>query len=238
MHAHAIDFYRSVFQQTRQIGENGSVQYVRIFSLIAAFILIISYVNFVNMFTARSSNRAKEVGVRKVLGSLRKSLVGQFLVESLFSIYISLGIAILISVLLLPYFNEISGKNISQLLLFRPSLIAAFLVATTVTGLLAGCYPALLLSSFKPIEVLKGKISRGFRGSWLRNSLVVLQFSVSIILIIGTIVIYNQLRYIRNKDIGFNRQQVLVIRNTDVLKTQANAFKNELARLAELKKLP
>ncbi len=220
-----------------EIGENGSVQYVRIFSLIATFILIIAYVNFVNMFTARSSNRAKEVGVRKVLGSQRKSLVAQFLVESLFTIYISLGIAILIAVLLLPYFNGLSGKNISLRLLFRPSLIAAFFIATTITGLLAGCYPALLLSAFKPIEVLKGKIARGFRGSWLRNSLVVLQFSVSIILIIGTIVIYNQLRYIRNKDIGFNRQQVIVIRNTDILKTQATAFKNELSQVSGVEKV-
>ncbi len=220
-----------------EIGANGNIQYVRIFLLIAIFILIIAYVNFINLFTARSSNRAKEVGVRKVLGSKRKTLVYQFLTESLLTSYMAMLIAILFTFLLLPYFNQLSGKNMSLRLVFQPDVLALFLLTTTFSALIAGCYPALLLSAFKPIDIFKGRIARGFKSGWFRNALVVFQFAISIVLIIGTIVIYRQLKFIDRKDLGFNRQQVLVIQNTNALKTQAVKFKNDLLQMQGVKML-
>ncbi len=221
--------------RSNKVGEldgNGSLQYIYIFSAIAVFILLIACVNFMNLSTARSSNRAKEVGVRKVLGSLRKNLVRQFLTESLLMSFIALVFAVIIACLLLPYFNQLAGKTIQVDLLFQPFMVISFVSLILGVGLLAGSYPAFFLSAFQPVDVLKGKLSKGFKGSWLRNALVVFQFAISIILIMGTIVIYNQLTYIRNKDIGFNRNQVLVIQHTDALKTQAATFRNELLQIS------
>jgi len=220
---------------SNKIGElngNGNVQFVYIFSVIALFILLIACINFMNLSTARSSNRAKEVGVRKVLGSLRKNLVQQFLTESVLISFIALIFAIGIASLLLPYFNQLAGKSIFVSTLFQPQMLTSLVLLMLIVGLLAGSYPAFVLSAFQPVDVLKGKLAGGFKRSWLRNSLVVFQFVISIILIIGTVVIYNQLNYIRNKDIGFNRKQVLVIKNTDALKDQATTFKNELLQIS------
>lgn len=221
----------SIHLHENRIGEleaNGDIQYVYIFSLVAFFILIIACVNFMNMYTARSSNRAKEVGVRKVLGSLRKNLVQQFLVESVLIGFMAFLLAVLLTWLLLPWFNELAGKEIPLSVLFRPLMIGGLLVATLFTGLMAGSYPAFMISAFKPVEVLKGKLAKGFKGSWLRNALVVFQFSVSIILIIGTLIIFSQLQFMRSKDIGFNKQQVMVIQNVEALKNSAASFRNEL----------
>jgi len=215
-----------------EIGANGSISYVYIFSAIAVFILLIACVNFMNLSTAKSANRAREVGVRKVLGSLRKNLISQFLIESLLVSFISLVLALLTAALLLPWFNSLAGKEISKSLLFQPFMIISAVVLVLIVGLLAGSYPAFFLSSFRPIEVLKGKLSAGFKGSWLRNSLVVFQFAVSIMLITGTMVIYRQLQYMRNKDIGYNKEQLLVIQNAGSLKQQATAFKNDLLRIS------
>lgn len=220
---------------SNKIGElegNGTIQYVYIFSLVAFFILIIACVNFMNLFTARSSNRAKEVGVRKVLGSLRKDLVWQFLAESMLISFMALLIALLITWPVLPYFNQLAGKEVRLSVLFQPAMVLFLLLFTIIVGLLAGSYPALVLSAFQPIAVLKGRLAKGFKGSWLRNALVVFQFAVSIILMVGTIIIYSQLDFIRTKDIGFNRHQVMVIRNTEALKTQINSFRNELLQLS------
>ena len=218
-----------------ELGANGSIQYVYIFSAIAILILLIACVNFMNLSTARSSNRAKEIGVRKVLGSLRKNLIHQFLTESLIISFIAFIIALLFVLLLLPYFNQLAGKNISITVLFNPSMLIAVLSLMVVVGLLAGSYPALFLSAFQPIDVLKGKLAKGFKGSFLRNALVVIQFAISIVLIVGTIVIYNQLSYIRNKDVGFNRDKVMVIQNSYALKSQVNSFKEELQKLSGVK---
>jgi len=188
-----------------------------------------------NLSTARSSNRAKEVGVRKVLGSLKKNLIQQFLTESLVISFIALIFAILIASLLLPYFNQLAGKAIHVSGLIQPSMLLSLIGLMLIVGLLAGSYPAFFLSSFKPIEVLKGKLAGGFKRSWLRDSLVVFQFVISIILIFGTVVIYNQLNYIHNKDIGFDRNQVLVIQHTDALREQATVFKNELLQVSGVK---
>ena len=215
-----------------EIDGNGNAQFVYIFSAIALLILLIACVNFMNLSTARSSNRAKEVGVRKVLGSLKKNLVQQFLTESLLISFVALIFAIVIAWLLLPYFDQLAGKDIHASTLFQPKMLSWLVALMLVVGLLAGSYPAFFLSSFQPIDVLKGKLATGFKRSWLRNSLVVFQFVISIILIFGTLVIYNQLNYIHNKDIGFNRNQVLIIQHTDALRDQGVSFKNELQQIS------
>jgi putative ABC transport system permease protein len=215
-----------------ELGANSSIQYVYIFSAIAIFILLIACVNFMNLSTARSSNRAKEVGIRKVLGSLRKNLIKQFLTESILISLIALFLAVLLAWALLPYFNQIANKEIAIGLFSKSWLLPSLIILMLIVGLLAGSYPSFYLSAFKPIVVLKGKLAAGFKRSWLRSSLVVFQFWISIILIIGTIVIYNQLRYIQQKKLGYNRDHVLVLENTDPLGNQAKAFKNELLKLS------
>jgi len=170
-----------------------------------------------NLSTARSANRAREVGVRKVLGSSRKSLIAQFISESLLVTLFATVIAVLVAWLLLPLFNQMSGKELTVSAQLLGWLFPSLIVIIIVVGVIAGSYPAFYLSAFQPINVLKGKLSIGFKGSNFRNFLVVLQFSISIFLIIGTLVIYNQLNYIQHKDLGFNRNQVLVIKNVNVL---------------------
>ena len=218
--------------KTAELDANGNAEYVYIFSAIALMILLIACVNFMNLSTARSSNRAKEVGVRKVLGSLKANLVQQFLTESFLISFIALLFAIVIAALLLPYFNQLAGKEIHSSTLFQPFMLLSLVALMLVVGLLAGSYPAFFLSSFQPIDVLKGKLATGFKRSWLRNALVVFQFFISIVLIFGTIVIYNQLIYIHNKDIGFNRNQVITINHTDILGNGAESFKNELLQIS------
>jgi putative ABC transport system permease protein len=215
-----------------ELDGNGNAQFVYIFSAIASLILLIACVNFMNLSTARSSNRAKEVGVRKVLGSLKKNLVQQFLTESFLISFIALILAILTAWLLLPYFDQLAGKAIHSTTLFQPKMLLSLIVFMLIVGFAAGSYPAFFLSSFQPIDVLKGKLAAGFKRSWLRNALVVFQFVISIILIFGTVVIYNQLNYIQNKDLGFNRQQVLIIQHTDALRDHATTFKNELRQIS------
>jgi putative ABC transport system permease protein len=215
-----------------ELEANGNIQYVYIFSVIAFFILLIACVNFMNLSTARSSGRAKEVGVRKVLGSLRKNLIAQFLTESMLISFISMILALVIAVLLLPYFNTLSGKELSTHAFLTPWLLPSLLFLTIIVGFLAGIYPAFYLSSFKPVAVLKGKIAAGFKTGWLRSGLVVFQFAISIFLIIGTLVIYSQLNYIRNKNIGYDRDHVLIIKNTDALGKEAKVFKDEVLKLS------
>lgn len=211
--------------------KGGNIQYVYIFSLVAAFILLIACVNFMNLSTARSSHRAKEVGVRKVLGSARKYLVAQFLIESILVTLVSVVIAVFLAWMLLPIFNQMADKQLAIIPQTFTWLLPSLLVIVLVVGFLAGSYPALYLSAFQPIEVLKGKIAKGFKAGFLRSFLVVFQFSISIFLIIGTLVIYNQLNYIHNKNLGFNRNQVLVVKNTNVLGGRARILKNELKQL-------
>jgi putative ABC transport system permease protein len=199
----------------RELGINGNVQYIYIFSAIAIFILILACINFMNLSTARSANRAREVGVRKVLGSSRKYLIAQFLSESIMVTLAATIIAVFAAWAILPLFNQIAGKSLAITAHTFTWLLPAMLIIIIVVGVLAGSYPAFFLSAFQPIHVLKGKLSTGFKGGFLRSFLVVFQFSISIFLIVGTIVIYNQLTYIRNKDLGFNRSQVLIIKNAN-----------------------
>jgi len=214
-----------------ELGANGTVQYVYIFSAIALFILLIACVNFMNLSTARSANRAREVGVRKVLGSAKKQLVGQFLTESTLLTFAATVIAFVGAVALLPAFNQLSGKEIIVDGHTLGWLIPALLLIVLFVGAIAGSYPAFYLSAFQPIDVLKGKLATGFKGSSLRSFLVVLQFSISIFLIISTIVIYNQLHFIQNKNLGYNRSQVLIVQNASELNKQAGVFKQEVKKL-------
>ena len=217
--------------QSGELSANGTTQYVYIFSVIAIFILLIACVNFMNLSTARSSNRAREVGVRKVLGSARKYLVAQFLSESILITLLSVIIALIIAVAILPAFNHFSGKDIIVNGATLVWLIPASVCAVLIIGFLAGLYPAFFLSAFKPIDVLKGKVSAGFKGGRLRSFLVVFQFSISIILIVGTLVVYNQLHYIQNRDLGYSRNQVLIIQNAFELGGHSKTFKQEVKQL-------
>jgi len=186
----------------------GNISYVRILSLVALFILIIACINFMNLATALSGVRAKEVGLRKTIGALRRQLVLQFIGESMLLSFIALVLALLLVYTALPLFNELAGKSIPFNLL-SPRLALGVLAITAITGLLAGSYPAFYISSFNPIKVMKGEGM--LRGSFLRNGLVVLQFSISIILMVSTVVVYQQLRFIHNRDIGFDRNNLLYV---------------------------
>jgi putative ABC transport system permease protein len=215
-----------------ELETGGNIQYIYIFSGIAVFILLIACVNFMNLSTARSANRSREVGIRKVLGSLKGNLVRQFLAESILVTWIALALALLIAAVALPYFNQLSGKAIRPEALFGPSMLAVLFVLVFVVGVLAGSYPAFFLAAFRPVDVLKGKLAGGFSRSWLRNGLVVFQFAISITLIIGTAVIYSQLNFIRSRDAGFDRSQVMVIQHTDALGNQATSFRNEVSQMS------
>ncbi len=197
-----------------ELEANSNIQFVYIFSVIAVLILLIACVNFMNLSTARSANRAKEVGIRKVAGSTKGHLIIQFLTESVLLSLFSLVLALGIAVLLLPMLNQLAGKSLHPDVLFSGRFLPLLILLVLLVGCLAGSYPAFYLSSFQPIHVLKGKMAAGFKSSWLRNSLVVFQFFISIGLIVSTLVIYRQLHYIRNKEVGFNRDQVLVIHDT------------------------
>ncbi|PSL46394.1 putative ABC transport system permease protein [Chitinophaga niastensis] len=214
-----------------EVEPSGNVQYVYIFIIVGIIILLIACVNFMNLSTARSAGRSKEVGVRKVLGSQRSSLILQFLSESMLTSLFALVLAIGIALALLPFLNQLSGKHITVQLSAITWLLPLLLVIGIVVGLLAGSYPAFFLSGFEPMKVLKGRLTTGFKGSWLRNSLVVFQFASAILLIVGTLVINNQLSYIRNKKLGYNREQVLVLQNTASLWIHALPFKNEVLQL-------
>jgi len=210
---------------------SGNIQYVYIFSAVALFILLIACINFMNLTTARSANRAKEVGIRKVLGTERKELILQFLFESTLMVVISLAIALVIVYGLLPVFNNVADKKMVLQSLLSPYILPLLILLPFVTGLLAGSYPAFYLSAFRPIEVLKGKLRMGGKGGGLRSVLVVFQFTTSIILIIGTIVVYKQLHFIQNTNLGFNKEQVLVLDGTGVLGNNVAAFKNDILQL-------
>jgi putative ABC transport system permease protein len=223
----------------RQGGEElsppGSVQYVAIFSAVALFILLIACVNFMNLTTARSAGRAREVGIRKVLGTERRELVTQFLTESTLMVFLSFLIGIVIAWLALPLFNSLSGKSMSLGSLFSPVILPLLIALPFAVGLLAGSYPAFFLSGFRPIEVLKGRLKAGTKSAGLRSTLVVFQFTTSIVLMIGTIVVFRQLHFIQTRDLGFNKDRVLIINGTDALGNNADVFKKEVTQLSGVK---
>jgi hypothetical protein len=192
----------SKFEEGKRAG--GRIQYVRMFSIIAWIILLIACINFMNLATARSEKRAREVGVRKVLGAGKKILIAQFIGEAMILAFLSLIIAVGIISLILPSFNTLVEKDLS-IGLNHPSHFLSLILIGLICGLVAGSYPALYLSSFNPIWVFKGLNLKGSGAAYIRKGLVVLQFTISIILIISTIVVYNQIQHIKNRDLGYNK---------------------------------
>lgn len=212
-----------------EILPNGNIKYLYVFGAIATFIILIACINFMNLATARSANRAKEVGVRKTAGAMRRRLIIQFLSESILYSVFSTVCAIIIILICLEPFNILSGKSLTTQALFTPTSIGLLVVFALIIGLLAGSYPAFYLTAFKPTDVLKGKIRAGFRNSGLRNALVVFQFMISIALIFGSIVVYQQLKYMQEKNLGFDKENVVSLLHTLSLGNNARAFKSELA---------
>ncbi|MBS1604211.1 MAG: ABC transporter permease [Bacteroidetes bacterium] len=206
-----LERLKDIYWSSRGGFVNGSRSNVNIFWVIGLFILLIACINFVNLTTARATERAKEVGIRKVIGAERMQLAGQFLGESIvlccFAFVLSMGLCSLA----LPLFNQLAGKTISAGIYSEPVNILTLLAIVLVIGLLAGVYPALVLSSFKPIASLKGRFSTGRQGLVLRKGLVVVQFTISISLIIGTVVVYSELDYLRSRDLGFDKDRLLVV---------------------------
>lgn len=200
---------------------DGSISNVYVFSIVALFILLIACINFINLTTARSVERAKEVGVRKVIGAERRQLGLQFIGESVIIASVAFVLTVVLTALFIPLFNDMAGKTVSEGIFSNPEYIGILLLISIGIGILAGMYPAFVLSSFRPVSVLKGSFSTGTQGIMLRKGLVVAQFTISITLIIGTIVIYDQMQYMRSQDLGFNKEQTLIL-DTNVSPAQTS----------------
>jgi putative ABC transport system permease protein len=194
-----------------EINPNSDISYIYIFSAIAVFVLLIACINFMNLATARSANRGREVGMRKVLGAYRTQLIKQFLGESMILCVIAAVLSVLIIEIVLPAFNAFSGKILSTDYFTDGSLLAGLIVITLTVGILSGIYPAFFLSGFDPVKVMKGTLERGGKSSAFRKVLVVVQFAISIVLIIGTIICFQQLNYLRNTKLGFNKDQIVML---------------------------
>jgi predicted permease len=206
----------------------GRIKYVNLFSLIAWIILIIACINFMNLSTARSEQRAREVGVRKVMGASKGKLIGQFIGESLFLSFLSAFLAVVLIYLSLSAFNGIVEKQLA-VNIFQPSHIAALILIAVFCGLIAGSYPAFYLSSFNPVNILKGiKLKNGGSAVYIRKGLVVLQFSISVILIISTVIIYQQILHVKSRDLGYKKQDLVYTGVQGKMKTHFNAIKNDL----------
>jgi putative ABC transport system permease protein len=212
-----------------ELGPNGDIAYVYLFSAVALLILVIACINFMNLSTARSANRAKEVGVRKVMGSLRSHLIRQFLTESILLSVLSFVIAVALAYSIVPIFNELSQKSL-VLPFSTPLFYLVLFVGSLVVGMMAGLYPSFFLSAFKPVQVLKGQVALGMKSGLVRSSLVVFQFMISIFLIVGTITVYRQLDFIQHKKIGFEKDQVLIVHDAYALGDKTSVFKDEIKK--------
>jgi len=217
-----------------ELSPNGSIQNVYILSFIALFLIILASVNFMNLSTANSLKRAKEVGIRKTLGSSKLELIGQFLTESSVISFISLLFAVAIAALAMPFFNELSEKSIS-IPFSNPIFWLILLFSGTLLGLLSGIYPAFFMARFIPVKVLKGSGESRTGGEAIRNSLVVFQFAISVFLIISTLVVFQQLKFMQNKELGYSKEQVLIIEDVDATGTQVQPFKNQVQQLGQVK---
>ena len=216
--------------------ETGSMSYIYIFSIVALFMLVIASINYMNLTTARAAGRAKEIGIRKVIGSFRSQLIKQFLLESLLVTTIATALSILIVVLSMPYFNMISGKALSLKTLFEPNILYILAGVVVLVGLLGGSYPAIYLTSTNVTAVLKGKLAKASSNSILRKVLVTTQFTISLVMLICTLVVYNQLDFMRNKDLGFNAGQIISVeidptRNID---GKLKNYKNEILKRSDI----
>ena len=215
-----------------EIETNGNIQYVYIFISIAIFILVIASINFTNLSTARASNRSKEVGIRKVVGAMKKQLVVQFLTESFIITLVSLGVAIVVLELFMPGLNNLVQIPLDINYFSSWYIVPGLFLLILAVSLMAGSYPAFFLASFRPVAVLKGKLKLGAKSGVLRSVLVITQFVVSVFILLSTYIVADQLKYMLNKNLGFEKENVLMIRRSDALDNQMDAFK------AELKKLP
>jgi putative ABC transport system permease protein len=214
-----------------ELGVNGSMTSVYIFTVIAIFILFLACINFINLSTARSAERAKEVGIRKTFGSGKSALMGQFIAESILISFLSLLIAFGLIWMLLPLFNKLADKDLGIAYFFTPLRLLFLLCFSILVGVIAGLYPAFVLSSFKPITVLKGRFKSNKYGLALRNGLVVFQFAISVILIISAIIVSQQMNYMLSGALGFKKDHIITVERTDLLDRQHEAFKTELQKI-------
>ncbi|MBT1704013.1 ABC transporter permease [Chryseosolibacter indicus] len=219
------------------IEAGGNVMYIYFFAAIGLFIIVIACINFMNLSTARSAGRAKEVGLRKTLGSLRGQMVGQFLAESTVYSFAAVIFALVACYFLLPHFNLLSGKQLGMATLVSPLFISGLVTLVIIVGLVAGSYPAFYLTSFNAVEVLKGKVRAGMKSKGVRSFLVVFQFALSIFLIIFTLVVYQQIQYMQEKNMGIDKSNVLILQNTGRLGVNKEAFRNALAQQSGVTKL-
>ncbi len=215
----------------------GNMTYIYFFGAIGIFIIVIACINFMNLSTARSAGRAKEVGLRKTLGSLRGQMVAQFLAESTIYSFVAVLLAVVACYFLLPQFELLSGKVLSMQILASPLFVGVLIGLILFVGVIAGSYPALYLTSFSAVEVLKGKVRAGMKTKGIRSFLVIFQFALSIFLIIFTVVVYQQIQYMQEKNLGLDKNNILILQATGRLGTSKDAFKNELAQQSGVVKL-
>ncbi|PHN06987.1 ABC transporter permease [Flavilitoribacter nigricans] len=212
------------------IEPGGSLMYMLIFGSIGIFILAIACINFINLSTAQSARRAKEVGLRKTLGALRSQMIGQFLTESMLYSLLAVALALAFCGFLLPFFNLLSGKELSMVNLLDSKFMLGAGLMLLIVGLLAGSYPAFYLTAFRPVEVLKGKVTAGLRSKGIRSTLVVFQFAISIFLIIVTSVVYRQIHFMQERQLGMDKENVLLIEDMYKLGNKGEAFRNAVAQ--------
>ena len=217
-----------------ELSPNSDMQTIYILSFIGLFLIVLASVNFMNLSTAHSLKRAKEVGVRKTLGSNKSDLVQQFLTESGLITFLSLLLALIVSAIALPFFNQLADKAISIPYL-NPLFWLVVLVVTLILGFISGSYPAFFMSRFRPSKVLKGSGQSSVGGNQIRNGLVIFQFAISVFLIVSTLVVYQQLKYIQNKDLGYSKEQVVVIDDVFAAGNQMQSFKKDVLRIAQVK---
>lgn len=217
------------------VAKRGNETYVKGLTVIALFVLVIACFNFINLATARSFRRAKEIGVRKVVGADRKQLITQFISETVLLAVVSMLLATVVTLFIVPWLNEFTGKSIQFNPITNPLLGIVIIAAGVIIGMLAGIYPALVLSGFQPIKVLKNmKLAGGTSRSWLRPALVVVQFALSVLLIVSTIIVYRQTKYLNDKDLGFNKEQVVYFQTRGDVSQKVETFKDELRKSSDI----
>jgi putative ABC transport system permease protein len=218
-----------------EIEENGDITRVYIFGAIALFILLIACINYMNLSTARSALRAKEIGIRKVAGARRSEIMSQFLIESILITWMATLLAIGLTGLAIPWLNSLTGQALSISILIRPAVLIPLIVMPFAVGLISGLYPALFMSAFQPAKVLKGIFRAGGSSISFRKALVVTQFSISIILIISTAIVFQQLNYIRKSDLGLDKEHILTLRSDDALNSNYKAFRTDIMQNSSIK---
>ncbi|MCF8236296.1 MAG: ABC transporter permease [Bacteroidales bacterium] len=215
--------------------KQGNLQFVRIFLAVAVFILLIACINFINLSTAKSALRAKEIGVRKVVGSARRQLIAQFLTESVIISLFALLIALFFVELMMPVFRDMLNSGIS--LNYNPLLVVIMILGAVFIGMLAGLYPAFYLTSVKPVSIISGEGSKGKKGAAFRKALIVFQFSITIILLIGTLVVYSQLDYVKNKNLGFEKEHIIYLTLNRDIKKNLKSFNDRIENIPGVESL-